>query len=574
MRAPGERDSVSPQESSELECGASVDSSRRPKAVQGEHDSVREPEASGATTDSPEDVEPHVAVTVNSDPVRAAGKRHSSAPPSRPNIAERYRLDERLAEGGMGIVYSAWHVTLDQPVAIKVIRRELINNAEAVQRFIEEARALAQLRGPHVAQVLDAGIADGSPFIVMELLRGRDLRTLLEGGQIEIEQAIQLVSEACDAVAEAHAKGIVHRDLKPENLFLAESENGGSILKVIDFGISARQGADGIYNHDSAGPGSPEYMAPEQLLPDSTVDHRADIWSLGVVLFELLSGRVPFGGQTQHEVCSGVVAGEPPPLRELRREVSPELEAVVLRCLSKSADERFPDAAELSRALREFELAGQSEALAAASLPPPDAPVSELALTYPPEPTRTPRVSRSTLGFALAAGCLVGALAYFGSRHTQRAHSTPPAGVSGDALARDVERPGGDDQGEGPVVTPVDGTPAVLPVLGEEATTSAPNARGASSRLPLGRAPSARGERETRRLDKALDNIGEEVSPLVTTAPASEEEVVEARYALAASEAADSEQATQHKQKTPAKPAPSSSAPAAPATAAFPDTTH
>src|SRR5690606_20173642 len=235
-----------------------------------------EPRPAGANGRGSDEIEPHVAISFGYE---GEGVPPSSGPISRPNIAGRYRLDTRIAEGGMGIVYAGWHVTLDQPVAIKVIQKDLINNADAVKRFIEEARALAQLRGPHVAQVLDAGIEDGTPFIVMELLKGRDLRTLLEQyGRLAPSRAVQLVREAREAVAEAHAKGIVHRDIKPENLFLSDNAAGSTTLKVIDFGISARKGVDGAYSEQSLGPGSPEYMAPEQLLPGSLVDQRADIW--------------------------------------------------------------------------------------------------------------------------------------------------------------------------------------------------------------------------------------------------------------------------------------------------------
>ena len=484
------------------------------------------PLASAAAIEQADEIEPHVAITFNAESESSSLKRMSSAPPSRPNIAGRYRLDERLAEGGMGIIYAGWHVTLDQPVAVKVIRKELVNNADAVQRFIEEARALAQLRGPHVAQVLDAGIEDGSPFIVMELLRGKDLRTLLEQqGQVPLQLALQLVREACEAVAEAHAKGIVHRDLKPENLFLSDNENGGSTLKVIDFGISARQGADGRYDSGSLGPGSPEYMAPEQLLPGSLVDHRADIWSLGVVLFELLTGYVPFGGNSQHEICSGVVAGEPPLLRPERPEIPESLEELVLRCLNKSADERFSNALELAAALAAHQsLLERAEAM-----------TLELAQEDSSPAASAPGMrGRRRLALGVAFGGVLGVIAYFVSLHT--AGDAPQAGPTRSSLvekSRDLSR----NAPQGPEVVPVTDGPNVLPVLGDE-LPAAPNALPKAERAgtPVRHRPApATNTPSDKEIDEELEDIGHHVTPLVTSGARSGEEAVEARYALAAS---------------------------------------
>ncbi len=493
-------------------------------------DSDTSPSSGFRPSQPPDEIEPHVAVTFNPESEIAPVRSISSVPPSRPDIAGRYRLDERLAEGGMGIIYAGWHVTLDQPVAVKVIRKELVNNADAVKRFMEEARALAQLRGPHVAQVLDAGIEDGSPFIVMELLRGKDLRTLLEQqGQVPLSLAVQLVREACEAVAEAHAKGIVHRDIKPENLFLADSENGGSTLKVIDFGISARQGADGRYDAGSLGPGSPEYMAPEQLLPGSLVDHRADIWSLGVVLFELLTGYVPFGGNNQHEICSGVVAGEPPLLRSERPDIPESLEELVLRCLNKSADERFSSALELAAALAAHESMLQQ------------VPATEQEQATPSDST-SGRRGRLRLAVGVALGGLLGIVGYFVS-----AHPTDGANQAGAASGLLVEKSRDLSKGapQGPEVVPVTDGPNVLPVLGDELPLGSPaprvagsNGRGAPAparqraSVPRARAGDAMSDQE---INEELEDIGDEMTPLVTSGARSGEEAVEARYALAAS---------------------------------------
>lgn len=516
----------------------------------------------------------------------------SSGPISRPNIAGRYRLDTRLAEGGMGIVYAGWHVTLDQPVAIKVIQKDLINNADAVKRFIEEARALAQLRGPHVAQVLDAGIEDGTPFIVMELLKGRDLRTLLgEQPQMSVTLAVQLVREACEAVSEAHAKGIVHRDLKPENLFLAKTENGASVLKVIDFGISARRGADGGYGSHEPGPGSPEYMAPEQLLPGNVIDHRADIWSLGVVLYELLTGSVPFGGDTPQAICSAVVGAQPPSLRRARPEVPAALEAVVLRCLAKSPAARFTDAQELAMALSAFEpppieLLPSMRVSTRPSIPPLRFPSSADLELDSLEVAQQQRRSAGhwRLGIGVAAGCLLGIAAYFALR-VELGNGSVGGQAAAVSLAPGSDTSEEDPLNQGPIVTPVD-APNVLPILRDEAESTAGHRR-AAPRGPLWPVPApiapglagpvadeAPGADEA--LEAELDNVGDAMADLVDDAPPSEEEAVEARYALAASKPKASAEPETPSQTPPAEPkqAPLSIpvAPQAPARAVFPET--
>lgn len=287
--------------------------------------------------------------------------------PEGATIGGKYRLDSLIAEGGMGLVYKGWHLVLDHAVAVKVVRPELAHRADAVSRFLNEARAIAQLRGEHVARVLDSGcIKDGPPYMVLEFLDGADLRTVLESsGPLEVQRAIDLILQACEAMAEAHAAGIVHRDIKPENLFLTRQPDGTECIKVLDFGISKRLDVESRRSYTQQGQslGSPHYMAPEQMSAPGQVDARADVWSLGVVLFELISGHVPFDGETVPIVCAQVLCKEPLALSTVRPDVPGELEAAVARCLQKTAANRYGSVGEFAEALAPFASPAGAESL-------------------------------------------------------------------------------------------------------------------------------------------------------------------------------------------------------------------
>jgi eukaryotic-like serine/threonine-protein kinase len=261
--------------------------------------------------------------------------------------------------GGMGVVLRATHVELEAPVAIKVLHEELTQREEVVSRLLFEARAAARLRGRHIVRVSDvARLESGAPYIVMELLEGADLATILEErGALPVIEAVDYLIQACDGLAEAHALGLVHRDLKPENLFIASTPEGG-VLKILDFGISkAVEGSlscsprTTLTSADNA-VGSPYYMSPEQMRASRDIDARADIWSLGAILFELLTGRCPFDGDSVPSVCAKVLGEEPLSLRELASDVPAELELIVDLCLRKAASERFQSVDELAGALR------------------------------------------------------------------------------------------------------------------------------------------------------------------------------------------------------------------------------
>jgi serine/threonine protein kinase len=271
-------------------------------------------------------------------------------------LAGKYRVDRLLGVGGMGVVVLATHLQLEQKVALKFLLPWALANQQAVERFTREARAAVRLKSDHVARVLDVGTLEtGSPYIVMEFLEGIDLGDLIQrpGHKIRIDEAVDFVLQACDAVAEAHALGIVHRDLKPRNLFLTTGNDGNALIKVLDFGISKSSGHGGDLSltRTTEIVGSPNYMSPEQLRASRDVDSRTDIWALGVILYELLGGTVPFVAETLTQLTALVITEPPRPLHEIRPDVPPGLVEVISRCLEKDPTRRLPSVADLAMAL-------------------------------------------------------------------------------------------------------------------------------------------------------------------------------------------------------------------------------
>jgi serine/threonine protein kinase len=269
-------------------------------------------------------------------------------------IAGKYIIERLLGRGGMGVVFVARQDRLDRRVAIKFLLPEAMSSPSAVARFERESRAAAALLSDHATRVHDVGhLASGEPYMVMELLLGEDLAVMLQRrGPLPVPEVIDIVVQVCDAIAEAHSIGVVHRDLKPANIFLVKRPNGKPIVKVLDFGISKARGTTGASLTGSASlMGSPHYMSPEQVREARTVDGRADIWALGVTLYELLTGRPPFPAQAIGETCAQILTLEPDPPRHLRPDLSPALDAIVMRCLRKDAGERVATAAELAALL-------------------------------------------------------------------------------------------------------------------------------------------------------------------------------------------------------------------------------
>jgi serine/threonine protein kinase len=277
-------------------------------------------------------------------------------------IAGKYVVERVLKRGGMGVVLAARHAELAQPVAIKVLLPELAGDASMVARFLREGRAVSSLRSDHVVRVHDVGRLDGgTPYLVMEMLHGSDLdRRVRKQGPLPWQEAVGYVMQVCEALVEAHAIGIVHRDLKPSNLFLVDLPSGVTTVKVLDFGISKANGLDVPLNDGhgltttEAVLGSPTFMAPEQLKSAKYVDARADIWSLGLVLYFLITGKLAFDAETLGAYLVKILQEAPIPVRSMRPEIPEELAIIIHRCIEKDPDRRIQNAVELRAALAPF----------------------------------------------------------------------------------------------------------------------------------------------------------------------------------------------------------------------------
>ncbi len=289
-------------------------------------------------------------------------------------IAGKYKVHRVLAKGGMGVVVEAENIALGQRVAVKFLLPEMEARPDVIERFLREARAAARLRSDHVVRVFDIGTDEsGLPFMVMELLGGVDLQTEIKArGALPVPEAVGYIIEALDAIVEAHAAGIIHRDLKPANIFLSGKPGGPRRVRVLDFGISK------IANEDALNPsltstqsmlGSPAYMSPEQVRSTKSVDARTDVWALGLILYEMLSGAMGFEGASLGDIFAKIREEDLPQLRSRRPEVSEGLAAVVHECLVRDREKRLPDAATLRSRLLPFATRESQRALVAASQP-------------------------------------------------------------------------------------------------------------------------------------------------------------------------------------------------------------
>jgi serine/threonine-protein kinase len=371
-------------------------------------------------------------------------------------IAEKYRVERMLGAGGMGYVVAAKHLQLRELVALKFVRQGVLDGDEAVARFIREARASARLKGEHAVRVYDVGtLPSGDPYMVMEYLDGCDLGQLVKRrGTLSVEESADYILQACDALAEAHALGIVHRDVKLANLFLTQGPGGTPLIKVLDFGISKGNPfeMDLGMTTTSAMLGSPRFMSPEQMRDPRGVDARTDVWSLGVILYRLVSGVLPFDADALGMLFSKVMHQPHRALVDARPDLNPAFCAVVDKCLEKEPSQRFANVSELAHALVPFTAApARAQALAdriamtlkvpPGTMPLPSSP-PRMPSTRPNEtgPTAAPwsetrrsvlpvppaaRVPLVIAAVSLASLLLVGGTAMWRAQHTHAQRATP-----------------------------------------------------------------------------------------------------------------------------------------------------
>ena len=289
-------------------------------------------------------------------PVDAAVLQSSEDPLLGQTLAGKYLVEQLIKRGGMGAVYRGKHVMMDKTVAIKVLRPSLAGDDAVVARFSREAKAASRISHPHAVTVTDFGEAEnGVVFLVMEYLDGRTLKDIIRTeGPMPLGRAVEIVRQVSGALDAAHKEGVIHRDLKSDNIMLSQT-NGGDWAKVLDFGIAKIQQPDGVRDHDITAAnlviGTPQYMSPEQCAQTSAIDARSDVYSLGVIVYEMLAGHVPFTGESPTVIMMKQVQDPPPSVLEARPDLPASVDRLIDRALAKHPAERFQTAGELSDAL-------------------------------------------------------------------------------------------------------------------------------------------------------------------------------------------------------------------------------
>jgi serine/threonine-protein kinase len=273
-------------------------------------------------------------------------------------LAGTYRLLRPIGRGAMGVVYEGRRVADDRPVAVKVLRRELLEDPECRARFEREALAASRIGSPHIVEVLAFGGGEAGPFLVMELLEGRSLETLLrEEGPLPVDRAARILDQVLAALAAAHAAGIVHRDLKPENVFLPAHGPTPDFVKLLDFGLARVLEGPGVTRLTAEGGllGTVPYLAPEQVAGLSqAIDHRADLWSTGVILYRVLTGRLPHDSSSVVELLTAIVSQDAPPPSALRPGLPAGIDGLLRRALHRNPERRFGSAEEFREAVAPF----------------------------------------------------------------------------------------------------------------------------------------------------------------------------------------------------------------------------
>jgi serine/threonine protein kinase len=365
-------------------------------------------------------------------------------------IADKFRIGRRLGEGGMGVVMAAIHLELDAPVALKFLLR---NDEAFVERFLREARAAARLSSEHVTRVLDVGrLPSGAPYVVMEYLEGETIAEhVARVGRVPLADALDWLVQTCAGLSEAHAAGIVHRDIKPANLFLVRRPDGTARVKILDFGVAKVIEANdpGLTTPGSV-VGSPSYASPEQLVRPAAVDHRADIWALGVTLYGLVAGELPFSGDTIAAKYMRILGETPARVDALVPDVPRGLADAIERCLAKEPGDRYQDVASLAAAIAPF--APPSTQPTAARLVPAstarpriDAAASDATLVddraHHEETTlaaeASPRRGRLVAAAAVVVVAIAGAVAWYARAPTEAARAAPATSAAA-IVSRDV----------------------------------------------------------------------------------------------------------------------------------------
>ena len=441
-------------------------------------------------------------------------------------LAGKFRVVSRLGEGGMGSVYEIEHELTKHRRALKLLHQSMAAMPSVVERFLREASAAGRVGNPHIVETFDAGVLDsGEPYLVMEILRGEPLSARIARGPLPIAEVVDLVGQAAAGVHAAHNAGIVHRDLKPDNLFITEGADGRPFVKILDFGISKfdQQKTGGLQlTQEGAALGTPYYMPPEQIRGEGSLDARADVYALGVILYECLSGVRPFDAETLAHLAILIHTGQPKPIAELRPDLPPGFAQLVASAMATDRGRRMHSADELRSALEQFGPIGFRSQIRNSPLPPPSMvparsispPAASHGLSTSaagvslrqPAATKSPApviAIAATLGL-VALGAAGGGLWWYRSHSsaleiTSAAPLAPSVGFAGPpGEASRAAQPSVTHEPPSPPVVPPAASPSVAPALSEPAPAAPSAARPAQSTVgsaaprvparPLGRA--------------------------------------------------------------------------------------